>query len=86
MLKQELLKSLKRFLWGIAGMSLSAFLVFFQQNLILLDLTSLSKETKGLITVIAGYLINDLTKRLNKKFNLEGKILGAIRKLGGKQK
>ena len=78
MLKQELWLSVKRFAWGTLGMSLSALIVFVQGNLGLLDLTNLSTETKGVIVMILGYLLNDLTKRINQTWNLEEKIGRAL--------
>lgn len=84
MLKEELWLSVKRFLWGTLGMTISGLLVFAQGNLALIDLTNLSSETKGLITMILGYLINDLTKRVNIRWNLEERIAGAVKKISGR--
>lgn len=77
-MNQELWKSVKRFAWNCLGMVLSAGLIFAQDNLGLLDLTNLSTETKGVVILVIGFIIQDLTKRINKAFSLEEKIGRAL--------
>ena len=77
-MNQELWKSVKRFLWNCLGMVLSAGLIFVQDNVGLLDLTNLSTETKGVVILVIGFVIQDLTKRINKAFSLEEKIGRAL--------
>lgn len=81
---EELLKRLKSFAWRLLGMSLAAGLAFVSSNLDLLDSIALSPELKGLIVMIAGLVIGECTKWINRAFALEEQIGAAVRKLRGK--
>ena len=71
---EELKKRGSSFLWRLGGMALVALLAFVSSNL---DLLNVSPAVIGLVSLVVG----ELTKTLNKTFELEDKALGAVRRL-----
>lgn len=83
-MKEELIKRIKGFGWGALGAGLFAVLTFVSGNLDLIEMTNLSSEIKIFLIGAITALINQITKYLNSKFQLEERTVGALKKLAGK--
>ena len=81
---EEAKKRLEVFGWGLLGAGLLAVVTFVGNNLDLIELTGLSSELKVIIIAVAGNIVGQITKWINQRWNLEEKIGGIFKKIGGK--
>lgn len=83
-MRNEVLKRIKGFGYGALGAGLLALLTFVSGNLDLIEMTNISTEMKVLIIGCLTALINQATKFLNNKFQLEERAIAGVRRLAGK--
>ena len=81
---EELLKRLKGTGYGLLGAVLMTLTLFIGNNTDLLNLTDLPPTTQLLIAGVITAVVEQITKFLNNKFDLENRVVGGIKKLAGK--
>ena len=88
-MKQEIIKKVKVFLWGLLGAGILATLTFVGGNLDLvqqlLERLNLSPELTVIVIAIATNILAQTTKYINQRFSLEEAIGKLGRKLAGKK-